>query len=70
MRVYLYTLQAFLKFPEWMQEVDLTSDRVAIIVTQVGQNANAMGKRVNKERVEREAETLALNLLQLELAMV
>ena len=39
-------------------------------VPKVGQNVNAMGKRVNKERVEREADAPALNPLQLKLTMV
>ena len=73
-RAYLYTLQGFLKWfraqSECLQVVDLTSDRVATILAKVGQNVNAMGKRVNKERVEREADALALNPLQLKLAMV
>ena len=43
---------------------------MATIVAKVGQNANAMGKRVNKERVERETDTPALNLQQFKLATV
>ena len=73
-RAYLYTLQAFLKWfraqPEWLQEVDLTSDRVGTILAKVGQNANAMGKRVNKEKMKREADAPTLKRRQLKLAMV
>ena len=42
---------------------------MATILAKVGQNANAMGKRVNKEMVERKADAPTLNLLQLRLAM-
>ena len=73
-RAYLYTLQGFLKWfkaqPEWLQEVDLSSDRVGTIIAKAGQNVNAMGKTVNKERVERETDTLALDPKQLKMAMV
>ena len=43
---------------------------MATIIAKVGQNANAMGKRINKERVEREADAPTLNPIQLKLAMV
>ena len=73
-RAYLYTLHGFLKWfkvqPEWLQEVDLSSDRMATIIAKVGQNANAMGKMVNKERVAKEADAPSLDPKQLKLAMV
>ena len=43
---------------------------MATILAKVGQNVNAMGKRVNKERVEREADALTVISLQLKLTMV